>query len=131
MKPLSYLLVLPKICSIILFQNSTHSFATLAAQGEGHAAVLCCEKAELVALAAKCVGAWEVQRILRCAAALQGSTRHSYILRVRTPCTKAAPYRQACSALHICAHSDLVWKQIVCWARATFLIFATVWMCVT
>jgi len=74
--------------------------------------VLCCEKAELVALAAKCVGAWEVQRILRCAAALQGPTRHSYILRVRTPRTKAAPYPQVCSALHICALSDLCGNRL-------------------
>jgi hypothetical protein len=55
------------------------------AQGEGAAAAMCCEKGELAALAARCAGAWEVQRILRCGAALPAPARHAYILRVRTP----------------------------------------------
>ena len=33
----------------------------------------------------RCVGAWEVQRILRCGAELQPPARHTFILRVRPP----------------------------------------------
>ena len=55
------------------------------AQGESQEAAQCCEKSELQALAVKCVGAWEVRRILRCGAELQPPARHTVILRVRRP----------------------------------------------
>lgn len=71
------------------------AYLQLCAQGESQEAAHCCEKSELQALAVKCVGAWEVQRILRCGAELQPPARHSFILRVRCPpgpqssCTRA------------------------------------------
>ena len=55
------------------------------AQGESQEAAHCCEKSELQALAVRCVGAWEVRRILRCGAELQPPARHAFILRVRCP----------------------------------------------
>lgn len=55
------------------------------AQGESQEAAHCCEKSELQALAVRCVGAWEVRRILRCGAELQPPARHTFILRVRCP----------------------------------------------
>ena len=62
------------------------------AQGESQEAAHCCEKSELQALAVRCVGAWEVRRILGCGAELQPPARHAFILRVRCP---AGPHVRA------------------------------------
>ncbi|KAK9837029.1 hypothetical protein WJX81_008128 [Elliptochloris bilobata] len=79
--------------------------------GEGHAAALCCEKSELLALAAKCVGAWEVQRILRCGSELQPPARHSFILRGEGAEHARGAYKRLALLVHPDKHEAATAKQ--------------------